>query len=115
GWKGVERGADDGVRPINQTADEGACESVVSRRTQDDLLRWIERKPYGWRMAIVPGDASLAGLWVNKDDLTYERVLGAVAAVDSDVIGIEAVEAYLNKKTSDPSRAAAAREAYDTV
>ena len=30
-------------------------------------------------------------------------------------IGIEAVEAYLNKKTDDPSRAAAAREAYDAV
>jgi len=113
--KGVEPWAHYGVRPINQTVVEGACQIVVSRRTQDDLLKWIERKPYGWRMAIVPGDASLAGLWMNKDDLTYERVLGAVAAVDSDVIGIEAVEAYLNKKTDDPSRAAAAREAYDAV
>jgi pyruvate ferredoxin oxidoreductase delta subunit len=113
--KGVEPWAHYGVRPINSTIVDGACQIVVSRRTQDDLLRWIERKPYGWRMAIVPGDASLAGLWVNKDDLTYERVLGAVAAVDPDVIGIEAVEAYLNKKTGDPSRAAAAREAYDTV
>src|SRR6266540_1396130 len=44
--KGVEPWAHYGIRPINQTVVDGACQIVVSRRTQDDLLKWIERKPY---------------------------------------------------------------------
>jgi len=113
--KGVEPWAHYGVRSINHTVVEGSCQLVVSRRTPDDLLQWIERKPFDWKMAILPGDASLAGLWVDKDDLTRERVLGAVAAVDPEVIGIDAVVAYLTEKTGDPQRAEAARAAYDKV
>src|SRR5437868_6927363 len=113
--KGVEPWGWYGVRSVNEKVIAGATMIVVSRREAPELLKWIERRPFEYKIGIIAGDASLAGLWVNKDDLTRERVLGAIAAVDSDVIGIEAVEAYLNKKTSDPSRAAAARGAYDTV
>ena len=43
-------------------------------------------------------------LWVNKDDLTHERILGGIAAIDPAVISIEAVEAYLLEKTKDKRR-----------
>src|SRR5262249_15490529 len=59
--------------------------------------------------------ANLAGLWVNKDDLTRERVLGAIAGLDPDLISIEAVEGYLQDRTKDPARAQAARQAHDEV
>ena len=113
--KGVEPWAHYGVRPINQTVTPGAVQLVVSRREAPELIKLVERKNHGWKLATLTGDASFAGLWVDKDDLTRERVLGGIAAVDSDVIGIDAVEAYLNEKTGDPKRGAAARAAYEEV
>jgi pyruvate ferredoxin oxidoreductase delta subunit len=82
------------------------------------LLQFVGKKPYPYRLATLDGDASLAGLWVFKDDLTRERVLGAIAAVDPGIIAIDAVEAYLAKKGDKQDgarRAAAAREAYDAT
>ncbi len=55
------------------------------------------------------------GLWVNKDDLTHERILGGIAAIDPAVISIEAVEAYLMEKTKQKHRAEAARAAYESL
>ena len=50
-----------------------------------------------------------------KDDLTHERVLGALAGLDPSLISLEAVEAHLLKKTSQPHRAKAAREAAQMI
>lgn len=113
--KGVEPWGWHGIRPINEKVTPGACLLVVSRRRPEELLQWVARKPFEYRLAILPGDASLSGLWVFKDDLTHERVLGAIAGVDPEIISIEAVEAHLREKTHDETRVAAARRAYDEV
>jgi pyruvate ferredoxin oxidoreductase delta subunit len=113
--KGVEPWGWHGVRPINEKVRDKGCLLVVSRHTHDDLLQFIATKPYPYRLATLEGDASLAGLWVFKDDLTRERVLGALAAVDPGIVSIEAVEGYLTEKTHEPRRAAAAREAYEAT
>jgi pyruvate ferredoxin oxidoreductase delta subunit len=116
--KGVEPWGWHGVRPINEKVREKGCLLVVTRHKPADLLQFVARKPYPYRLATLDGDASLAGLWVFKDDLTRERVLGAIAAVDPGIISIDAVEAYLAKKGDKQDgarRAAAAREAYDAT
>jgi pyruvate ferredoxin oxidoreductase delta subunit len=113
--KGVEPWGWHGIRPINEKVIPGGTLLVVSRKPHADLLKFIGRKPYPYRLATIEGDASLSGLWVFKDDLTHERVLGAIAALDPDVIGIEAVEAYLLERTGQPQRAEAARAAYEEV
>jgi pyruvate ferredoxin oxidoreductase delta subunit len=113
--KGVEPWGWHGVRPINEKVREKGCLLVVTRHPHDHLLQFIGRKPYPYRLATLEGDASLAGLWVFKDDLTRERVLGAIAAVDPGIIAIDAVEAYLLHKTGEARRAQAAREAYETT
>ena len=114
--KGVEPWGWHGIRPINEKVQPGGALLVVSHRTHEDLLRFVGNKPFEWRLAMYDGDANLAGLWVNKDDLTHERTLGAIAGTDPDVIGIEAVEAYLREKfPNQPQRAEAARRAYDEV
>src|SRR5438552_5275253 len=114
--KGVEPWGWHGIRPINEKLIEGGALVVISKRDHSDLLRFIGAKPFEWRLGIIEGDASLAGLWVNKDDLTHERTLGAIAGVDPEVIGIEAVEAYLKYKfPNEPQRAQAARRAFDEV
>src|SRR6266536_2529569 len=103
--KGVEPWGWHGIRPINEKLIQGGALVVFSKRDHPDLLRFIAARPFEWRLGIIEGEASLAGLWVNKDDFTHERSLGAVAGVDPDVIGIEAVEAYLKAKhPRDPRR-----------
>ena len=114
--KGVEPWGWHGVRSINEKVREKGCLLVVTRHKPADLLQFVGRKPYPYRLATLDGDASLAGLWVFKDDLTRERVLGAIAAVDPGIIAIDAVEAYLAKKSDKADgarRAKAARAAYD--
>src|SRR5438034_605253 len=113
--KGVEPWGWHGVRPINERVVKDGCLLVVSHKKPEELLKFIGKKPYNYRLAILDGDASLAGLWVNKDDLTHERILGGIAAIDPAVISIEAVEAYLMDKTKQKHRAEAARAAYESL
>lgn len=113
--KGVEPWGWHGVRPINEKVIEKGCQLVVSHKDHDALLRHIGSKDFNWRLATMAGDANLAGLWVFKDDLTHERVLGGIAAVDPQIISIEAVEEYLKKKTGEDRRVEAARDAYEEV
>src|SRR5919197_5968688 len=70
--KGVEPWAWHGIRPINEKVVEGGTLLVVTRKSHADLLPFIGRTPYAYHLALLDGDASLAGLWVFKDDLTHE-------------------------------------------
>src|SRR5919197_4945477 len=113
--KGVEPWGWHGVRPINEKVQEGGTLLVVTRKEPPDLLKFIGHKPYNYRLALLEGDASLAGLWVYKDDLTYERILGAIAALDPQIISLTAVTDYLWDKTHEEHRVRAANEAYEAV
>ena len=114
--KGVEPWGWHGVRPINEKVQPGGTLLVVTKKSQDELLQFIAKKPYSWKLATYSGDLSFGGLWVFRDDLTHEKTLGAVAGIDPDIIGIEAVEKYLNHKNpKEPARAEAARQACDEV
>lgn len=113
--KGVEPWGWHGVRPINEKVVGRGCLLVVSHKDHAELLPFIGRKPFEYRLATLDGDANLAGLWVAKDDLTHERVLGGIAAVDPGIISIDAVEEYILKKTREDRRAEAARDAYHSV
>jgi pyruvate ferredoxin oxidoreductase delta subunit len=113
--KGVEPWGWHGVRPINEKVVEGGALLVVSRKEPQDLLKFIGKKPYNYNLAPLEGDASLAGLWVYKDDLTYERILGAIAALDPQIISLAAVQDYLWQKTQEEHRVRAANEAYEAV
>jgi len=114
--KGVEPWGWHGVRAINEKVEPGGTLLLTTKKTPDELLQFIGRKPYQWNIATYEGDPSFGGLWVFRDDLTHERTLGAVAGIDPDIIGIEAVEDYLRyKNPKEPFRAEAARKAYDEV
>lgn len=113
--KGVEPWGWHGVRSVNEKVTEKGCLLVVSHKEHDDLLKFIGKKPFDYRIATLDGDASLAGLWVFKDDLTHERVLGAIAAVDPEIISIDAVEDFIKWKYKEERRGQAARQAYDAT
>jgi pyruvate ferredoxin oxidoreductase delta subunit len=111
--RGMESWGWSGIRAINEKVVEGGSVIVVSRRENADLLRFIAQKPFVYNLATINGDASFSGMWVFNDDLTHERVLGAIAAVDPAIITVDAVETYLRDKTHDERRVQAARTAYD--
>ena len=113
--QGVEPWGWHGIRPVNEKVGHKGCLLMVTRREHDDLLEHIAKKPLAYRLATLDGDTSLSGLWVFKDDMTRERCLGAVAAVDPGIISIEAVEAYLLETTKDEKRVQAAVEAYEAT
>jgi pyruvate ferredoxin oxidoreductase delta subunit len=113
--RGVEPWAWHGIRPANERMREGACFVVVSHRTPPELTKLLDSKPFHYRIAVLAGDTSLSGMWVFRDDLTHERVLGAIAAVDPDVVTIDAVEQHLLGRPNGGARAAAARSAHDAV
>jgi pyruvate ferredoxin oxidoreductase delta subunit len=113
--KGVEPWGWHGVRPINEKVKAGGKMLVVSKKEPDEMLRFVEKKPYEYDLAILDGEASFSGLWVYKDDLTDIRVLAAIARIDPQIIGIKAVEDFVRKTYKDEKRVASAREAYDTV
>src|SRR5919201_1423299 len=48
--KGVEPWGWHGIRPINEKVVAGGALLVVSRREPDELLKWIERKPFDWKL-----------------------------------------------------------------
>ncbi len=113
--KGVEPWGWSGIRAINEKMIEGGAMLVVTRKSAQDLLKFIPSRPFSFNLVTLAGDASLAGLWVFKDDLTHERVLGTIAGIDPSIIRIDAVEAHLRAKTKDENRVAAAREAFEAV
>lgn len=113
--KGVEPWGWHGVRPINEKVSDGGYLLVVSRKSHDELLQFIGKKPFDYHLAILEGDASLAGLWVFKDDLTHERILGAIAGLDPSLISIDAVESHLRGKPGGEKRAEAALQAYAAI
>jgi pyruvate ferredoxin oxidoreductase delta subunit len=113
--KGVEPWAWSGIRPINERICEGGFMLVVSRRDPADLLRFMAKKPYNYNLAILPGDATFSGLWVFNDDLTHERILGAIAGLEPALLSMDAVESYLLEKTGDERRVRSAIEGYESV
>lgn len=113
--KGVEPWAWSGIRPINEKVSEGGFLLVLSRKESEDLTRFMSKKPYAYNLAGVPGDATFSGMWVFNDDLTHERMLGAIAGLDPTLLSIEAVEAHLRAKTGDERRVNAAIEGYESV
>src|SRR5487761_971565 len=95
--KGLEPWGHYGIRPINEKVIAGGTLLVVSRRNPEDLIRFLDKKPFSYRLAILPGDASFAGLWYYRDDSTDVRMLGAIAKVAPDLINFEKAREYVQK------------------
>ena len=111
--KGVEPWGHYGIRPINEKVIPGGVLLVVSRRKPEELVPLFEKKPFTYKIAILPGDASFAGLWYYRDDGTDVKVLGAIAKV-AQVISLDKVREYV-KKTYSAGKVEMVQQAYDSV
>ena len=113
--KGVESWAWYGIQPININLAPGGTLLVISKRSPEELLRWIPRREYAWNLAILPGTPSFGGLWVYNDDGTDYRTMGAVARVTGGLVSLESLVAEAESSGDSSRRVAQLREGYETV
>lgn len=113
--KGLEPWGHYGIRPINEKAIPGSVLLVVSRRKPEELLGNLEKKPFGYKIAVLPGDASFAGLWYYRDDNTDVRTLGAIARVTPEIISLDQVKGYVKKTYKTDEKVNAVQDAYDSI
>lgn len=113
--KGLEPWGHYGIRPINEKVISQGTLLVISRRTPEELIQFLEKKPFDYRLAILPGDASFAGLWYYKDDNTDVKVLGAIAKIAPEIINLERAEEYVKKTYKSEDKIRAMNEGFDSV
>jgi pyruvate ferredoxin oxidoreductase delta subunit len=124
--KGVESWAWYGIQPINKLVVPGGWLIVTSDKEPDELLKAIKVKPYDYNLAVVPSpatdgvfapnaSASLAGLWVYKDDNTDFYCLAALSRVAPEVLKLDSVLEVVRERTQDEKRVEAVRAMYDQI
>lgn len=110
--KGVEPWAWHGIKPIHYALKENGILLIISNKSPQELLKHIAKRDTPYKLCLIRGDASFAGLWVYNDDLTEERILGAIAKAAPDVFSLESVHVLLNGRTHAEKRMEVATDAY---
>ncbi len=114
--KGVESWAWYGLQPINRLLLPNGHLLVTSTQSADELLKDAHKKNTPYSLWILPGKASLAGLWVYKEDHTEVRVLGALAKIAPQILSLQAVaEAIREADWGSDLKVESARKAYERI
>ena len=113
--KGVESWAWYGRQPIWKPVKAGGFLLVTSQKTADEVLAQTDAAERPYTLAIVPGAASFAGLWVYKDDHTDWRVLGALARVAPQWLPLEDVKRLVREQTKDENAVASVQHGHDAT
>jgi pyruvate ferredoxin oxidoreductase delta subunit len=113
--KGVESWAWYGLQPINELTVEGGTVLVTSIQSNDDLIEDMHVKDVPYNLAIVKGAKSFSGLWVYKDDHTDMRVLGALAKVCPQLVGLDAYKETVAQQWDDELKVGTVERSYNTV
>jgi pyruvate ferredoxin oxidoreductase delta subunit len=111
--KGVESWAWYGLQPINQKVKEGGVLVVTSTLPADELIKFCHRKPFPYRLAVIPAIPSFSGMWVYKNDHTDVRILGALAKVCPELVGLDAMLKAVKEEWKDDLKVTSARRAYE--
>ena len=107
--KGIESWAWDGLHPVNELLKPDGVLLVVSGRQPGDLVKEVHRRAAPYNLAVLRGEASFSGMWVFKDDHSDVRVLGALATVCPQLLGLPTVEESVLEQYRDPARVESAR------
>ncbi len=114
--KGVESWAWYGLQPINRLLLPNGHLLVSSTQPAEALLKDTHKKDTPYSLWILPGKASFSGLWVYKEDHTEARVLGALAKIAPQILGIEAVAAAVKEaEWGSDLKVESARKAYERI
>jgi len=111
--KGVESWAWYGLQPINQKVRPGGVLVVTSTLPADAIVEFCHRKPFPYRLAVIPAIPSFSGLWVYKNDHTDVRILGTLAKVCPELVSLEAMLTAIKEEWKDDLKVTSARRAYE--
>ena len=105
------------VRPsaINAVTKPGGTLIVTSNQKEDELVQHIHRRDTSYKLAIIPGEASFAGLWVYKDDGTDARCLAAALKAEPTMCSIASLESAIRENIGSETHIEAAREVYEDL
>ncbi len=113
--KGVESWAWYGLQPINELTVSGGTVIVTSIQSSDDLIQDMHVKDAPYNLSIVKSVKSFSGLWVYKDDHTDVRILGALARVCPQLVGLEAYTETIKEDSNDQLKVTSAELSYERV
>ena len=113
--KGVESWAWYGRQPIWKPTRAGGIVLVTSDKTPEEILAQTDKAERPYTLAVVPGGASFAGLWVYKDDHTDWRVLGALSRLAPDWLPLEAIKDEVRRQTKDENAVASVQYGHDAT
>ncbi len=113
--KGVESWAWQGIQPVHLKLRPGGLLIVVSKRSPDELIRFIPARDSPYTLVVVYGERSIGDFWTFPDDGTVERVLGAIARAAPDALAIDDVRRYLESLDKPSERVGRALEAYQSL
>ena len=113
--KGVESWAWYGLQPINQLTVEGGTVLVTSIQSAEQLLTDIHVKDVPYNLATVKSPKSFSGLWVYRDDHTDVRILGALAKVCPQLVGLDAYKESIVDQWEDEQKRDSAQRSHDRV
>ncbi|MCH7745260.1 MAG: (4Fe-4S)-binding protein, partial [Chloroflexi bacterium] len=113
--KGIESWAWYGLQPINELTVSGGTIIVTSIQSADDLLQDMHVKDAPYNLSIVKSVKSFSGLWVYKDDHTDVRVLGALARVCPQLVGLQAYTDTIKEESNDQLKVTSAELSYERV
>lgn len=113
--KGVESWAWYGLQPINSQLRGGGTLLITSTQSSNKLINDIHRREDPYNLSILKTPASFGGKMVHKDDHTDVRLLGALAKVAPDIVGIDSIVAAIKDQWNDDSKVDSARKAHDEM
>jgi pyruvate ferredoxin oxidoreductase delta subunit len=114
--KGVESWAWYGLQPINRLTEPNGTVLMTSLQSFDSLLQDIHRKDQPYKLSLIRAKASLAGLWVYKEDHTEVRVLGALARIAPSFLTLDGVAAAIKEmEWGSDVKVQSARKAYERI
>ena len=113
--KGVESWAWYGLQPINELTVQGGTVLVTSIQSADHLMEDIHAKDVPYDLAIVKSPKSFSGLWVYRDDHTDVRILGALARVCPQLVGLEAYKETILEQSGDDLKVGSAERSSQRV
>ncbi|MFQ5861149.1 MAG: 4Fe-4S dicluster-binding protein [Dehalococcoidia bacterium] len=113
--KGLESWAWHGLQPINALTKPHGTLLVTSIQRPEWLLEDIHQRDVPYDLAIVKASVSFSGLWVYKDDHTDVRILGALARIRPEMVGLEAYCQVILEQWGDGRMVTSARRSHERV
>ncbi|MDP7167281.1 MAG: hypothetical protein QF701_05930, partial [Nitrospinota bacterium] len=107
--QGLESWAWTGLQPLNAVTKPGGTLIMTSNNSSEALVKQMHRRDTPYKLSILKGGASFAGLFVYKDDGTDARCLGAALKACPEICSVASLEAAIRENVGGDHHVEVAR------